>query len=262
MSKPFAVITGASSGIGLELAKQFADHGHDLLVCAEDASIEQLPARLGSTTKVDIVRADLRSPSGVEQLYAAIRASGRDVDALALNAGVGEGGAFVDQQLDDALAIVQLNVVSTVHLARLVVADMVARDAGRVLVTSSIASLMPGPYQAVYNASKSFLQSFAQGLQTELKDSKVTVTALLPGPTDTDFFERADMASNTMIGRGSKDDPAEVAAQGYAALMAGKRRVVGGGVSTRAQYVAGVLLPDRAKSAMHALMAKPLKRAS
>ena len=259
MSNQFAVITGASSGIGLELARQFADHGFDLLVCAEDDAIHETAARIGADAKVDTVQTDLRTRDGVETLYRAIRDRGRDVDALALNAGVGQGGAFVDSDLDDLLSIVALNVTSTVHLARLVLADMVARGSGRALISSSIASLMPGSYQAVYNASKSFLQSFAQALQSELRDTDVTVTALMPGPTETNFFARADMADNTRVGRSSKDDPARVAAQGFAAMMAGKRRVVGGGLSTRVQYVAGVLLPDRAKAAMHAVMAKPVK---
>jgi short-subunit dehydrogenase len=128
---------------------------------------------------------------------------------------------------------------------------------GRVLISSSIASQQPGSYQAVYNASKSFLQSFAQALQVELTDTGVTVTSLMPGPTDTNFFERAGMARNTLVGKGSKDDPAQVAAQGYEALMAGRRRVVGGSLGTRAQYLAGLMLPDRVKARVHAVMAKP-----
>src|SRR4051812_16170160 len=262
MTRSFAVITGASSGIGFELAKQFAEHDFDLFVTAEDAELEQAAAQLSATgASVEAVGADLRSPAAVADLYAAIRATGRPVDALALNAGVGQGGAFVDQSVDDILGIIQLNVASTVHLARLVLPDMVARKAGRVLVTSSIASVMPGSYQAVYNASKSFLQSFAQALQSELSGSPVTVTSLMPGPTETEFFERAGMAHNTLVGRGSKDDPAQVAAQGYAAMMAGRRRVLAGGVQTKAQYVAGVVLPDRVKAAMHSILAKPRRPA-
>jgi uncharacterized protein len=259
----FAVVTGASSGIGFELARQFVEHDFDVLITAEDDELASAAARLGSSGRmVHAVGADLRSSSGVEQLYAAVQELGRPVDALALNAGVGQGGAFVDQSLPDIQSVIQLNVASTVHLARLVLADMVARGSGRVLVTSSIASLMPGSYQAVYNASKSFLQSFAQALQAELADSPVTVTSLMPGPTDTEFFGRADLADDTLIGRGPKDDPAQVAAQGFAALMAGKRRVVGGGLQTRAQYVAGTVLPDRVKAAMHTVMARPRRRSA
>jgi uncharacterized protein len=261
MGTSFAVVTGASSGIGLELARQFVEHDFDVLVTAEDDELAAAAAELSASgASVQAVGADLRLPRGVGELYAAIQATGRPVDALALNAGVGQGGAFVDQSIEDIQSIVQLNVASTVHLARLVLADMVGRGSGRVLVTSSIASLLPGPYQAVYNASKSFLQSFAQGLQGELADSPVTVTSLMPGPTDTEFFDRADMTDDTMMGRGPKDDAAQVAAQGFAAMMAGKRRVVGGGLQTRAQYLAGVVLPDRVKAAMHGVMAKPRGR--
>src|SRR4051812_8972307 len=261
MTTSFAVVTGASSGIGFELARQFTEHDFDVLITAEDDELAAAAARLSAGGRtVHAAGADLRQPHGVEELYAAIQELDRPVDALALNAGVGQGGAFVDQSLVDIQSVVQLNVASTVHLARLVLADMVARGSGRVLVTSSIASLMPGAYQAVYNASKSFLQSFAQALQAELADSPVTVTSLIPGPTDTEFFDRADMADDTMVGRGPKDDPAQVAAQGFAALMAGKRRVVGGGLQTRAQYVAGTVLPDRVKAAMHTVMAKPRGR--
>lgn len=263
MTESFAVVTGASSGIGLELARQFAQHGFDVLITAEDSELAGAEAELAATgTQVHAVRADLRDRSGVEGVHAAIREAGRPVDALALNAGVGQGGPFLEQSLDDILSIVQLDVASTVHLARLVMPDMVARGSGRVLVTSSIASMMPGAYQAVYNAAKSFLQSWAQAVQAELRDSPVTVTSLMPGPTETEFFERADMAHNTLVGRGRKDDPAQVAAQGFAAMMAGKPRVVGGGLQTRAQYLAAQVLPDRAKAAMHALMAKPRSHAT
>jgi short-subunit dehydrogenase len=263
MSNQFAVITGASSGIGLELARQFAQHDHDLLITAEDAELAAAEAELTAAgARVQAVQADLRDRAGVEAVHAAIRDAGRPVDALALNAGVGQGGAFLEQSLDDILSIVQLDVASTVHLARLVLPDMVARGSGRVLVTSSIASMMPGAYQAVYNAAKSFLQSWTEALQAELRGSPVTVTALMPGPTETEFFERAGMAANTIIGRSRKDDPAQVAAQGFAGLMAGKPRVVGGGLQTRAQYVMGQVLPDRAKAFMHALMAKPRSHAT
>jgi short-subunit dehydrogenase len=258
MSNSYAVVTGASSGIGLELAKQFAQHGFDLLVVAEDAELDTAAEQLSAFgTSVEPLRADLRSPAGVEEVWAAIARGGRSVEALALNAGVGQGGAFVDQSIEDVLSIVQLNVASTVHLARLVLPDMVARGSGRVLITSSIASMMPGSYQAVYNASKSFVQSFAQALQAELADSPVTVTSLMPGPTETEFFERAGLLQKSLMGRSGKDDPAKVAAQGYAALMAGRRRVVGGGLQTRAQYMASIVLPDRVKATVHSVMAKP-----
>ena len=145
---------------------------------------------------------------------------------------------------------------STVHLAKYVVRDMVQRGEGRILFTSSIASTMPGPFQAVYNASKSFVQSFALALRNELKDTDVTVTSLMPGPVETEFFERADML-DTRIGSGDKDDPADVAEQGYEALMAGDERVVAASASSKAQGRLSRAMPDSAKAAMHRRMAEP-----
>ncbi len=256
-TKPLAVVTGASSGIGFELAKQFAGNGFDLLVNAEDEGIGSAAEQLRAAgAHVQSVRVDLSTYEGVEELYVAIVSTGRPVSAAALNAGVGQGGAFVDTDLADELRIIDLNVTSTVHLAKRLLRDMVARDDGRVLITSSIASTMPGSFQAVYNASKSFLQSFAQALQNELKDTEVTITSLMPGPTDTSFFHRADM-DDTAVGQGAKDDPAQVAKQGFDALMAGKERIVGGSVTTKAQEAANKVLPDKLKAAAHRQMAEP-----
>ena len=257
--RQLAVVTGASSGIGLELARQFVDHHFDVIVAAEDAEIAVAAAvlRAESAGTVTPVQVDLRSEDGVRELYAAITDDGRPLAAIALNAGHGQGGAFVDNDLEDELSIIDLNITSTVRLAKLVLRDMVARDEGRVLVTSSIASTMPGSFQAVYNASKSFLQSFTEALQNELKDTGVTLTSLMPGPTDTDFFERAEMADDTKVGTSKKDDPAQVARQGFDALMAGKSRVVGGGIKTKVQEAAGKAMPDKLKAAMHRQMAEP-----
>src|SRR4051812_33719001 len=255
--KPLALVTGASSGIGLELARQFGENGFDLVIAAEDPGVSAAAAELRATgADVQPVQVDLRSPDGVRRLYAAATAGGRPLDAVALNAGVGQGGAFVDTALADEQAIIDLNITSTVHLAKLVLRDMVARNVGRVLITSSIASTMPGSFQAVYNASKSFLQSFAQALQNELKDTGVTLTSLMPGPTDTEFFERADMM-DTQVGQADKDDPATVARQGVDALLAGKPRVTGGGLKTRVQDLAAKVLPDKVKAVMHRGMAEP-----
>ncbi|MFH9355608.1 SDR family NAD(P)-dependent oxidoreductase, partial [Kitasatospora sp. NPDC017646] len=256
-AKPFAVVTGASSGIGYELAREFAEHGFDLLVNAEDGHLAEAADRLRAAgAAVTDVHADLRTGHGVEVLWAAIAATGRPVTAAALNAGVGRGGAFVDTDLDDELEIIDVNISATVRLAKHLLRDMTARDEGRVLITSSIAATMPGPFQAVYNASKSFLQSFAQALQNELKDTGVTVTALVPGPTETDFFRRADM-TDTRLGRQDKDDPARVARQGFEALMAGKDKITAGSLRTRAQAAADKVLPDSAKAELHRRMAEP-----
>jgi short-subunit dehydrogenase len=250
--RPLAVVTGASSGIGYELAKQFAEHDFAVIVAAEDDDIARAGAEVGA---VDAVQADLATEAGVEELYA--RIGGRPVDALAVNAGIGMGGAFATQtDLRQELRIVDLNVRSTVHLTKLVVRDMVVRDAGRILFTSSIASTMPGAFQAVYNASKSFVQSFALALRNELKDTSVTVTSLMPGPTETEFFERADML-DTKVGASDKDDPADVARDGFEALMAGKERAVSASLSTKLQGRVSRVLPDGAKAEMHRKMAEP-----
>jgi uncharacterized protein len=193
----------------------------------------------------------------VEKLHEAIKETGRPVDAIALNAGIGEGGDFTkDTDLDQELQLVDLNVRSTVHLSKLVLPEMVRRGRGRVLYTSSIASTMPGTYQAVYNASKSFVQSFALAVRRELKGTGVSVTSLMPGPTDTNFFERAHM-QDTRVGSSGKDDPAEVAQQGFEALMKGKERVVAGSLTNRIMAYGGRFVPDRAKAEVHRLMAQP-----
>jgi short-subunit dehydrogenase len=257
--REFAVVTGASSGIGYELAKQFVENGYDVLIAAEDSGIDQAAAdlRRDGQNQVIAVRADLATFDGVEEVYAAILESGRPVDAIAINAGRGIGGEFVSQtDLREELNVIDVNVTSTVHLAKRVLPDLVARGAGRVLFTSSIASMMPGTYQAVYNASKSFVQSFAEALRNELKDTGVTVTALMPGPTDTNFFHRAEM-DDTRVGASEKDDPAVVAKQGFEALMKGDEKVVAGSVKTKVQAAASKVMPDSAKAQMHRKMAEP-----
>jgi short-subunit dehydrogenase len=256
--RQLAVVTGASSGIGFELAKVFAEEGFDLIVAAEDEELEPAARELNQVGRsVQAVRVDLSRPEGVEELYEKITANGRPVDALALNAGIGAGGDFArETSLVKELRLIDLNVRSTVHLCKLVLADMVERDDGHILFTSSVASTMPGAYQAVYNASKSFVQSFAEAIRNELKDTEVTITALMPGPTDTEFFERAEM-EDTKIGAGAKDDPAEVARQGYDAMIAGKEKVVGGSMKNKLQTAVAGVIPDSAKAEMHRKMAEP-----
>ncbi len=256
--RPFAVVTGASSGIGFELAKVFAENGFDLLITAEDEEIEAAQRELNQiAASVECTREDLSSEEGVERLYERIRANARPLDAIALNAGIGAGGDFARETvLRKELRLIDLNVRSTVHLCKLAVQDMVARDKGRILFTSSIASTMPGSFHAVYNASKSFVQSFALALRNELKDTGVTVTSLMPGPTDTEFFERAGM-EETPVGEGPKDDPADVARQGFEALMAGREKVVSAGIKTKAQEAAAKVLPDSVKAEMHRKQAQP-----
>jgi short-subunit dehydrogenase len=254
----FAVVTGASSGIGLELAKQFAEHGFDLLIVADTARIAAAASMLkGYNVSVTDAQIDLAKPDGVDQLYKAIRKMGRPVDAIALNAGVGAGGDFVRQTaLDADFNVIDLNIKSTVHLAKLILKDMVQRGQGRVLFTSSIAATMPGTFNAVYNASKAFVQSFAQSIRNELKDTGVTITALMPGVTETNFFHRAGM-DDTKVGMSEKDDPAEVAKTGFEALMSGDDHVVAGSFKNKVQATMAHVLPDTVTAEMHRKQAEP-----
>jgi uncharacterized protein len=253
----FAVVTGASSGIGYELARQFAKNGFDLLVVAEDEGITRAAASLESLgARVESVRADLATDEGVEELYERIVATGVPVDAIAINAGVGVGGSFLETDLDEEINLINLNITSAVHLSKLVLQDMVERNEGRVLFTSSIAAEMPAPFEAVYGASKAFLLSFAEALRNELKDTNIVITALQPGPTDTNFFHRAGM-DDTKVGAGKKDDPAEVARQGFEALMAGKDHVVAGSFKNKVQSTLAQVTPETIKAEQHRKVAEP-----
>jgi len=256
---PLAVVTGASSGIGRELAAQFAEHGYDLVVAAEDERIESVTTALaGSAVQAVPARVDLATSEGVEDLWRLIQAAGRVPEAVAINAGVGVAGDFArDNDLADELRLIGLNITGAVHLARLVLPEMIAAGRGGLLFTSSIAATAPGPYHATYAASKAFLLSFAEALRYELRDTGVTVTALMPGPTDTEFFDRAGMQGTKLREQTAKDDPAQVAAQGFEALMAGKDKVVAGSVKNKAQAAAARLMPDKAAAATQARETEP-----
>jgi len=256
--RPLALVTGASSGIGLELAKQFAEHGFDLIVAAEnvelDDAVEELRGFGGAVAPVSV---DLTLRADVERLVAAVRGAGRPLDAAALNAGVGVGGAFVDTDLDAELGIVELNCAATVHLAKRIAQDMAARGEGRILFTSSVVSQAPAPFQAVYGASKAFVHMLALALREELSDRGVSVTALLPGPTDTDFFDRAGMQDTRVGASDSKDDPAQVARQGFDALMAGEAQVLGGSLGSRAMGAMSRVTPDALAAKANRKLSEP-----
>jgi len=250
---PLAIVTGASSGIGYELAAQCAHHGMDVLIAA-DRPLREATEKLTSVgVKVRAVETDLATADGVAQLYAS--AGGRPVDVLIANAGHGLGGAFLDQSLPEALHVINTNILGTVALIHQVGRDMRKRRDGRILIVGSIAGFMPGTYQAVYNGTKAFIDSFSWALRKELQDSGVSVTCLMPGATETEFFKRADMM-DTRIGVEEKMDPAEVAKIGFRAMMDGEGDVVAGWKNKVAVAVASVT-PSGALAEQHRKKAQP-----
>jgi short-subunit dehydrogenase len=249
-----AIVTGASTGIGYELAKCCAQDGFDLIVAADEPEIVRAADNLrGFGVKVDAVNADLATIEGVDKLIAA--AGGRHVDALLANAGRGLGRAFLDQDFAQARRVVDTNVTGTIYLIHKIGREMRGRGEGRILITGSIAGFMPGTFQAVYNGTKAFLDSFSFALRHELKGSGVSVTCLMPGATETDFFERADML-DTKVGTQKKDDPAMVAKQGFEAMMQGKGDVVTGWMN-KLQSAIALLTPSDMLAEQHRKMAEP-----
>jgi short-subunit dehydrogenase len=225
-NRPLAIVTGASAGIGYELAKLCAEHGYDLVIAADQAKIVHAAQDFRALgANVEALEVDLATLEGVDRLYAA--AKGRPVEALLANAGQGLGHGFLDQDFAAVRQVIDTNITGTLYLIQKVGRDMRARGAGRILVTGSIAGFLPGTYQAVYNGTKAFIDSFAFALRHEVKDQGVTVTCLMPGATETEFFERADLM-NTKIGQAKKDDPADVAKTGFEAMLRGDGDVVSG----------------------------------
>jgi len=251
---PFAIVTGASSGIGYELAKCCAKGGFDLLIAADEPSIQTAAEQLRQLGRqVQAVEADLATSRGVEQLYAA--AAGRPVDALLANAGRGLGKSFLDQNWKDIQRVIDTNVTGTLALIHQVGRDMVTRGRGRILITGSIAGFMPGTFQAVYNGTKALLDSFSFALRAELKDSGVTVTCLMPGATETEFFERADLM-DTKVGTDKKQPADEVAKVGYEAMMKGDGDVVAGWSNKLRAAIANIT-PSAVLAEQHRKMAAP-----
>jgi short-subunit dehydrogenase len=226
--RPLAMVTGASTGIGYELAILCAKEGYDLIVAADEPRIEEAAKQFQNYgVEVHAVQADLATREGVDKFYDA--AQGRSVDALLANAGHGLGGGFLDQDFEDVKHVIDTNITGTIYLIQKVGRDMRARKQGRILITGSVAGYTPGTYNAVYNASKAFIDSFSFALRAELKneDANVTVTCLMPGATETEFFERAGM-EDTEVGQSKKDDPVDVAKVGFEAMMKGEGDVVSG----------------------------------
>jgi short-subunit dehydrogenase len=254
MNKPLAIVTGASSGIGFELATICAQEGFDLLVAADRPDIHSAAEQFrGFGAEVEAVEADLSTTGGVDRLWCAVR--GRQVDALLANAGHGLGRAFLDQDFQDVRHVIDTNITGTIYLVQLVGRTMRERGQGRILFTGSIAGFMPGTFHAVYNGTKAFVDSFSFALRAELKDSGVTVTCLMPGATETDFFERADML-DTKVGQSKKDDPADVARVGFDAMMRGDGDVVSGWKNKLQTAIASVT-PSGVLAEQHRKMAEP-----
>ncbi|MBK0391366.1 SDR family NAD(P)-dependent oxidoreductase [Ramlibacter algicola] len=256
-ARPLAVVTGASSGIGYHLAVLAARHGYDLVLAA-DTPLQQavLDCQAEGAVRVDACEVELASKQGVDELLSKLQ--GREIDALLANAGHGLAGAFLDQAFDEVQHVIDTNVTGTIYLIQQVARGMVARKQGRILVTGSIAGFQPGSFHAVYNGSKAFVDSFAHALRNELKGTGVTVSLLMPGPTDTEFFERSGLtAAETKVGVDmKKDDPAMVARVGFDAMLKGEADVVAGWKS-KMQVIASKVLPAQAVAETHRKLAQP-----
>ncbi|WP_412178915.1 SDR family NAD(P)-dependent oxidoreductase [Rhizobium sp. TRM96647] len=255
-AKGLAVVTGASSGIGLELANIAAGKGYDLIIAADEPKIADMAVHLQDLgVSVQAVETDLSTTDGVDRLTEVIEADGRSVDLLMANAGRGLGRGFLDQDFAEARRVIDTNIVGTVYLVQQVGQQMRSRGSGRILLTGSIAGFMPGTFQAVYNGTKAFINSFSFALREELKDTGVTVTCLMPGATDTEFFERADML-DTSIGQSYKDDPSFVAKVGFDAMLEGDGDVVSGWKNKLMSAAANVT-PAETLAKQHRKMAEP-----
>jgi short-subunit dehydrogenase len=253
-TRPLAIVTGASAGIGYELAKCCAQQGFDLLVAADQSAIHDAAQdfrALGAA--VEAIEADLATLNGVDRLYATTK--GRPVNALLANAGHGLGHAFLDQPFEEVRHVIDTNITGTLYLIQKVGQEMRARGQGRILMTGSIAGFIPGTFQAVYSGTKAFINSFSFALRNEMQDTGVTVTCLMPGPTETEFFERADML-DTQVGQQEKDDPAEVAKIGFEAMMKGEGDVVSGWKNKLQSALANVT-PASRLAEQHRKMAEP-----
>ena len=259
MSEKFALVTGASSGIGLSLSKELAKRGYDIAICSAGERLDIAAQELQSAgTQIIPIQADLATPDGVRKFWDQVVESGRNLDIACLNAGVGVGGLFAETDLDAELNSIELNCVGMVQMAKYVVNHMLKRNEGKILFTASIAGEMVAPRQAVYAATKAFDLSFAHSLRYELRDTGITVTALQPGPTNTDFFHRAGM-DNTEVGSTGKfeSEPEDVARQGIEALLAGKDHVYAASLKTKMEGAVANIVPGKVKGAMHEKAAKP-----
>lgn len=254
--RKLALITGASTGIGFELASIAAEEGYDLLVAADESLINAAAADFARhDVEVVPVEVDLSSTAGVDDMLRQL--GGRQIDILCANAGIGTGGAFLDLPLDRWRHSIDTNVTGTIYLLQQVLKQMVARGEGKILVTGSIAGYIPGSFNAVYNATKAFVDNFTDALRNELKDHKnITLTTLMPGATDTEFFARADMLDTKVGADDNKDDPAKVARDGWDAMIAGDDRIISG-FKNKMQVAASGIVPPKILAEQHRNMAEP-----
>jgi short-subunit dehydrogenase len=241
-----ALITGATDGIGLELARCCAKDGYNVILVARtqedlDRTARELSSQYG--IDADVIAADLMETNAAFDLYDKVRAKGKQVDVLINDAGQGVYGAFTGTDIERELKIIQLNVSSLTVLTKLFLKEMVARDSGKILQLASVASKSSTPYMAVYGATKAYIYNFTQALISELEDSNVTITALLPGPTDTDFFNKAGSENIVAVKEGELADPEDVAKDGYDAMQSGESKVVSGW-KNKMQTAMGNLIPD------------------
>ena len=255
MAGKLGIVTGASTGIGFELATIAAREGYDLIVVADEPLIEAAARDFGQFgTEVQAVEADLSTIDGVDRVLAA--AGDRRIELVCANAGISKGGPFLDESVADWRHSIDTNVTGTVYLLQKVLRDMVARNSGKVLVTGSIVGYIPGSFNAIYNATKAFIDNFTEALRNELKDvDGVTLTTLMPGATETEFFARADML-DTSVGQSKKADPEKVAKDGWDALIAGKGHIVSG-LGNKLQVLASGIVPQSTLAELHRGMAEP-----
>lgn len=253
-TRPLALVTGASTGIGYELAKCCAKNGYNLVIVADEARIHDAAVELSRFgTGVEAIEANLAKREGVDKVLDKVAA--RRVDALLANAGRGEGGSFFDQEFDEVKRVLDTNITGTLYLIQGIGRQMRSRREGKILITGSIAGFSPGPFNAVYNASKAFIDSFSFAIREELKDANVSVTCLMPGATETEFFERAGLM-DTKLGQSNKDDPAYVAEVGFRAMLEGDGDVVTGWYNKLQSAIANII-PAELLASQHRKMAEP-----
>ncbi|WP_419801366.1 SDR family NAD(P)-dependent oxidoreductase [Mucilaginibacter sp.] len=261
INQKYALITGATSGIGYELAKLFAKDQYNLVIVARNTEeLEKTSAELKqSGIEVVTIAKDLFNREAPMEIYNEIKSKNIRIDVLVNDAGQGQYGLFSETEIDRELEIIQLNIGATIALTKPFLKEMIARKDGKILNLSSIAGKTPGPYQAVYHGTKAFIQSFTEAIRSENKDNGITITALLPGATETDFFNKADMNDSKIVQDGSMSSAADVAKDGYEALMSGNDMVISG-FKNKAMIGVTNLTPDHLVADMMKKQQEPVNK--